>query len=41
MEPTYKGDRKGQHSMRINEQYRVCFTWADGYATDVEIVGYH
>lgn len=36
-----KGDRKGQHSIRINEQYRVCFTWADGYANDVEIVDYH
>ncbi|MGA3262286.1 MAG: type II toxin-antitoxin system RelE/ParE family toxin [Bryobacteraceae bacterium] len=36
-----KGDRKGQHSIRINEQYRVCFVWADGYATDVEIVDYH
>jgi proteic killer suppression protein len=36
-----RGDRKGQHSIRINEQYRVCFTWADGYASDVEIVDYH
>jgi len=36
-----KGDRKGQHSIRINEQYRVCFTWADGFAADVEIVDYH
>jgi len=35
-----KGDRKGQHGIRINEQYRVCFTWADGYASDVEIVDY-
>ncbi|MGA3098101.1 MAG: type II toxin-antitoxin system RelE/ParE family toxin [Bryobacteraceae bacterium] len=36
-----KGDRKGQHSIRINEQYRLCFVWADGDATDVEIVDYH
>jgi proteic killer suppression protein len=36
-----KGDRKGQHSIRINDQYRVCFAWANGYATDVEIVDYH
>ena len=35
-----KGDRKGQHGIRFNEQYRVCFTWADGYASDVEIVDY-
>jgi toxin HigB-1 len=31
------GDRKGQHSIRINDQYRVCFTWKDGHAYDVEI----
>ena len=36
-----KGDRKGQHSIRINDRYRICFAWADGYATDVEIVDYH
>jgi proteic killer suppression protein len=36
-----KGDRKGQHSIRINDQYRLCFVWADGRATDVEIVDYH
>ena len=36
-----KGDRKGQHSIRINDQYRLCFVWADGHATDVEIVDYH
>jgi proteic killer suppression protein len=36
-----KGDRKGQHSIRINGQYCLCFVWADGYATDVEIVDYH
>jgi len=34
-------DRKGQHSIRINDQYRICVTWADGYADDVEIVDYH
>jgi len=36
-----KGDRKGQYSMRINDQYRVCFTWVDGHADGVEIVDYH
>ena len=36
-----KGDRKGQHSIRINDRYRVCFEWRDGEATDVEIVDYH
>jgi proteic killer suppression protein len=36
-----KGDRKGQHSIRINDQYRICFRWADGDAFDVEIVDYH
>ena len=34
-------DRKGQHSIRINDQYRICFTWADGNADDVETVDYH
>ena len=34
-------DRKGQHSIRINDQYRICFTWADGNADDVEIVDCH
>jgi proteic killer suppression protein len=34
-------DRKGQHSIRINDQYRICFTWTDTGATDVEIVDYH
>jgi proteic killer suppression protein len=34
-------DRKGQHRIRINNQYRICFTWADGNADDVEIVDYH
>ena len=36
-----KGDRKGQHSIRVNDQYRICFTWRDGNAHDVEIVDYH
>lgn len=36
-----KRDRRGQHSIRINEQYRVCFVWRDGDAFDVEIVDYH
>ena len=35
------GDRRGQHSIRINEQYRLCFVWHNGNATDVEIVDYH
>jgi toxin HigB-1 len=36
-----KGDRKGQYSIRINEQFRVCFRWTDSGAEDVEIVDYH
>ena len=36
-----KGDRRGQHSIRINDRYRVCFRWADEGPTDVEIVDYH
>ncbi len=36
-----KGDRKGQYSIRINMQYRICFSWKDGNAYDVEIVDYH
>jgi proteic killer suppression protein len=35
------GDRKGQHSIRINVQYRLCFVWRDHDAYDVEIVDYH
>lgn len=34
-------DRYGQHAIRINDQYRVCFTWRDGHAYDVEIADYH
>ncbi|NEP17910.1 MAG: plasmid maintenance system killer protein, partial [Leptolyngbya sp. SIO4C1] len=36
-----KGDRKGQHSIRINGQYRICFIWNDNGPKDVEIVDYH
>jgi len=35
------GDRKGQHSIRINDQWRICFRWEHGDAHDVEIVDYH
>jgi proteic killer suppression protein len=35
------GDRAGQHSIRINQQWRICFRWADGGAEDVEICDYH
>jgi len=35
------GDRKGHHSIRINDQWRVCFRWSKGDACDVEIVDYH
>jgi len=35
------GTREGQHSIRINDQWRVCFTWRNGDAYDVEIVDYH
>ena len=36
-----KGDREGQHSIRINDQYRVCFEWHEGNAYGVEITDYH
>jgi proteic killer suppression protein len=36
-----KGDRRGQHSIRINDQYRICFEWRGGDAFEVEIVDYH
>jgi toxin HigB-1 len=36
-----KRDREGQHSIRINDQYRVCFRWTDAGPEDVEIVDYH
>ena len=35
------GDRAGQHSIRVNDQWRICFHWRDGDAHDVEIVDYH
>ena len=35
------GDRKGQYSIRINEQWRICFVWDEGDALNVEIVDYH
>ena len=34
-------DRKGQHCIRINDQYRICFVWRDGDAYDVEVTDYH
>ena len=36
-----RGDRKGQHSIRINDQYRICFIWKADGAHDVEIIDYH
>ena len=36
-----RGERKRQHSIRINDQYRICFVWSEGGAEDVEIVDYH
>ena len=36
-----RGDRKGQHSLWVNQRWRVCFVWRDGDAHDVEIVDYH
>jgi proteic killer suppression protein len=36
-----KGDRSGQHSIRINDQFRICFVWKDDGAHDVEIADYH
>lgn len=36
-----KGDRHGQHSVRINDQWRLCFVWTDAGPTDVEICDYH
>lgn len=35
------GNRSGQHSIRINDQWRICFIWDDGHAYEVEIVDYH
>lgn len=36
-----KGDRRGQHSIRINNQYRICFRWTEAGPEDVEVVDYH
>jgi proteic killer suppression protein len=36
-----RGDRAGQHSIRINDQYRICFRWEDNHADDVEVIDYH
>lgn len=36
-----KGDRAGQFSIRVNDQWRLCFRWADGFADDVEFLDYH
>ncbi len=36
-----KGERRGQHSIRVNDRYRACFRWKDGDAYDVELVDYH
>ena len=36
-----RGDRKGQCSIRVNDQWRICFEWRDGHAYEVEIVDYH
>jgi toxin HigB-1 len=35
------GDRRGQHGIRVNDQWRICFTWKDGDPLDVEMVDYH
>lgn len=40
LEPLH-GDRRGQHSIRINQKYRICFRWKDGDAYDVEVIDYH
>jgi mRNA-degrading endonuclease RelE of RelBE toxin-antitoxin system len=36
-----RDDRAGQYSIRVNEQYRICFRWEDGYADEVEVTDYH
>jgi toxin HigB-1 len=38
---TLKGDRAGQHSIRVSDRWRICFVWTNGDAYDVEIVDYH
>lgn len=36
-----KGDRKGQHSIRVNDRWRICFAWENGGAEDVQLIDYH
>jgi proteic killer suppression protein len=36
-----RGNRKGQYSIRVNDQWRICFRWSEGKAYDVEVVDYH
>jgi toxin HigB-1 len=36
-----RGEREGQYSVRVNEQFRICFKWEEGHAYDVEIIDYH
>ena len=36
-----RGDRLGQHSIRINDQFRLCFVWREPYACDIEVADYH
>ncbi len=36
-----RGGRRGQHSIRVNDRWRICFVWRDGAARDVEVVDYH
>ena len=36
-----RGDRRGQHSIRINDQWRICFSWTDQGAMEVEVTNYH
>jgi proteic killer suppression protein len=36
-----RGERSGQHSIRVNDQWRICFVWREGHANQVEIVDYH
>ena len=39
--PSLKGNRKGQHSIRVNDHWRICFVWHEGHVYQVEIVDYH
>jgi proteic killer suppression protein len=36
-----RGDRAGQHSIRVNDQFRICFEWREGYAYNIEVTDYH